>query len=189
LPCPLAPGFSSAFSAFESCAHFSRRKRTISSGVRRGKADFHALRVTYTSLIIEAGASVREDMTAARHVTPGLTLGVYAKARNSRLQELAEKVVGAVLDAPEAFAGIPCAHCGCLFVPTRSWARFCCRECRLAAAGLARKPRAIENCQYCGAPLAGKRSHAKYCSPACRLAAHKAKNGPRQAHVEDRGEG
>lgn len=56
--------------------------------------------MTYTSLIIEAGASVREDMTAARHVTPGLTLGVYAKARNSRLQELAEKVVGAVLDAP-----------------------------------------------------------------------------------------
>jgi len=92
-------------------------------------------------------------------------------------------------DPQEAFKAIPCAHCGRLFNPTRSWARFCCRECRLAAAGLARKPRAIESCQYCGAPLAGKRSHAKYCGPACRLAAHKAKNGPRQAHVEDRGEG
>jgi len=91
-------------------------------------------------------------------------------------------------DAQEAFAPIPCAHCGALFTPRRDWARFCCRECRLAAAGLTRKPRAIENCQYCGASLAGKRSHAKYCSPACRLAAHKTKNGPRQAHVEDRGE-
>ena len=85
-------------------------------------------------------------------------------------------------DAQEAFGSIPCAHCGRLFTPKRNWACFCCRECRLAAAGLARKPRAIENCRYCGAPLAGKRSHAKYCGPACRLAAYKAKKSSEQAH-------
>lgn len=76
-------------------------------------------------------------------------------------------------DDQKPFQLIPCAHCGRIFTPRRRWARFCCRECNLAEAGLARKPRDVSNCQHCGGSLAGMRAHAKYCSPACRLVAHK----------------
>ncbi|HRU06741.1 MAG TPA: tyrosine-type recombinase/integrase [Candidatus Brocadiia bacterium] len=62
---------------------------------RGGKVDFHSLRVTYTSLVIEAGASGKEAMSLARHTTPNLTFNVYGRARDERLAGLAESV-GAV---------------------------------------------------------------------------------------------
>ena len=57
-----------------------------------GKIDFHSLRVTYTSFVIEAGATVKEAQSLARHSTPYLTMNVYAKARPGRLHEVAAKV-------------------------------------------------------------------------------------------------
>lgn len=54
--------------------------------------DFAALRNSYVTLAAEAGANVKELQTLARHSTPDLTLNVYAKNRNERLSELAEKI-------------------------------------------------------------------------------------------------
>jgi integrase len=57
-----------------------------------GKLDFHATRVTYINLVIEAGASVKEAQALARHATPALTLGVYGRTREGRLHEVVGQV-------------------------------------------------------------------------------------------------
>ena len=57
-----------------------------------GTVDFHALRATYTTLVIERGANEKEAQTLARHSTPNLTLNVYARTREARLGELADMV-------------------------------------------------------------------------------------------------
>ena len=64
----------------------------IAKWTDEGKVDFYALRVAYVSLVFEAGASTQEAQTLARHSTPDLTLNVYARARETRLAEVAEKV-------------------------------------------------------------------------------------------------
>ncbi len=45
-----------------------------------GIVDFHASRVAYISNLVASGASVKTCQTLARHSTPSLTIGVYAKA-------------------------------------------------------------------------------------------------------------
>jgi integrase len=45
-----------------------------------GRADFHALRVAFISGVVASGASVKTAPTLARHSTPSLTIGVYARA-------------------------------------------------------------------------------------------------------------
>jgi site-specific recombinase XerC len=45
-----------------------------------GLCDFHALRGTYVSHLVSSGASVKTCQTLARHATPSLTIGLYAKA-------------------------------------------------------------------------------------------------------------
>jgi integrase len=45
-----------------------------------GIADFHALRGTYVSHLVASGVSVKTCQELARHSTPSLTIGVYAKA-------------------------------------------------------------------------------------------------------------
>lgn len=45
-----------------------------------GYADFHSLRGVYISNLVASGASVKTCQTLARHSTPSLTIGVYAKA-------------------------------------------------------------------------------------------------------------
>ena len=66
----------------------------IAKETAQGKVDFHTLRVTFVSGIVEAGASVKEAQTLARHSTPQLTMNTYAKVRPARLAELAAKVDG-----------------------------------------------------------------------------------------------
>ncbi len=44
-----------------------------------GVVDFHALRGTYITHLVSSGASVKTCQTLARHSTPVLTIGVYAK--------------------------------------------------------------------------------------------------------------
>ncbi len=61
-----------------------------------GKIDFHACRVAYTTLVVEAGATVKEAQTLARHSTSTMTLDRYAKTREDRLVELTEAVGSAV---------------------------------------------------------------------------------------------
>jgi len=62
-----------------------------------GKLDFHACRVAYVSFVIEAGASVKEAQSLARHSTPNLTLNTYGRAQEQRLSELTEAVGNGVL--------------------------------------------------------------------------------------------
>jgi integrase len=45
-----------------------------------GVADFHSLRGDFISYLVSSGASVRTCQTLARHSTPSLTIGIYAKA-------------------------------------------------------------------------------------------------------------
>ena len=47
---------------------------------REGRVDFHSLRATYVSALVASGASVKVCQTLARHSTPSLTIGVYARA-------------------------------------------------------------------------------------------------------------
>jgi hypothetical protein len=42
--------------------------------------------------VIEAGATVKEAQTLARHATPQMTLGVYGRTREERLHEVVEQV-------------------------------------------------------------------------------------------------
>jgi hypothetical protein len=75
------------------------------AGIRKvtkdGKMDFAALRDSYVTLAAEAGANVKELQTLARHSTPVLTLNVYAKKRDGRLAELAERIGARVLPEQE----------------------------------------------------------------------------------------
>jgi len=64
----------------------------IPKQTKEGKLDFAALRNSYVTLAAEAGANVKELQTLARHRTPDLSLNVYAKTRDGRLSELAEKI-------------------------------------------------------------------------------------------------
>ena len=83
--CTLPLGLARRFT--QDLAHLGIAKEAIG-----GKLDFHATRVTYINLVIEAGASVKEAQVLARHATPALTLGVYRRTRESRLHEVVGQV-------------------------------------------------------------------------------------------------
>jgi len=65
-----------------------------------GKVDFHACRVAYTTFVFEAGASIKEAQTLARHSTPILTANTYGRTRENRLHDVAESVGEMVKPAP-----------------------------------------------------------------------------------------
>jgi integrase len=62
-----------------------------------GVADFHALRAAYVSNLVASGASVKTCQTLARHSTPSLTIGVYAKVS-------LHDIKGAVENLPDLIA-------------------------------------------------------------------------------------
>lgn len=57
-----------------------------------GLVDFHALRSTYVSLLVSSGATVKEAQTLARHSTPALTFGVYAKVQASEVNAAVKRL-------------------------------------------------------------------------------------------------
>jgi len=65
-----------------------------------GKVDFHALRVTYVTLLDMNGASAKSSMDLARHSTATLTMQVYARASQERLRGVVEQVGGMVAGTP-----------------------------------------------------------------------------------------
>jgi len=76
----------------------------------KGKLDFHALRVTYVTLIVEAGASAKEAQELARHSNPALTMNVYAKANDTRMAEIVEKIAKtAIFEAENAHSMLSAA--------------------------------------------------------------------------------
>jgi len=77
----------------------------IAKNAVHGKLDFHSLRVSFISRVIESGASVKEAMAAARHSTANLTLNTYGRTKEGRLAEIAEHIgAGILIDetAPES---------------------------------------------------------------------------------------
>jgi integrase len=66
-----------------------------------GVCDFHSLRGVYISNLVASGASVKTCQVLARHSTPSLTIGIYAKAS---LHDL----VGAVDALPDLTPSTPC---------------------------------------------------------------------------------
>ena len=61
-----------------------------------GKVDFHSLRTTYVNLVLESGASVKEAMDLARHLSPNMTLNVYGRSRWDRKAGIVEQIEGAI---------------------------------------------------------------------------------------------
>ncbi|MCK6474047.1 MAG: site-specific integrase [Planctomycetes bacterium] len=59
---------------------------------RTGRANFHGLRVTYATLLIESGATVKEVQTLMRHSDPTLTMNIYAKVRAERINVISVAV-------------------------------------------------------------------------------------------------
>lgn len=74
-----------------------------------GRVDYHSLRGTFATLVLESGANAREAMTLLRHSTPDLTLRLYAKAREGRLTELTEKV-GNKLKSGQSMQNVELPH-------------------------------------------------------------------------------
>lgn len=84
------------------------RKSGIPKWTPAGVLDFHSLRVTYVTWLTElSAASVREIQALARHASPTLTMGTYAKVRDTGLRAAVERI-GTVLAkscAPGAHGG------------------------------------------------------------------------------------
>jgi hypothetical protein len=57
-----------------------------------GVCDFHSLRGAYISNLVASGASVKTCQTLARHSTPSLTIGVYAKASLHDISDAVESL-------------------------------------------------------------------------------------------------
>jgi len=69
----------------------------LKAGIDGGKADFHGLRTTFITMLMECGGTLKECMVAARHNSPTLTLNTYGRARIDRLSELAESIGDIIL--------------------------------------------------------------------------------------------
>ncbi len=67
-------------------------KAKIPKVTHEGKIDFHALRASFVTLGSEIGATPKELQSMARHADPKLTFNVYAKSRDPRMAELAERI-------------------------------------------------------------------------------------------------
>lgn len=84
-------------------SHPSREldKDLVAAGIPKktdeGKLDFHACRVAYVTLVLEAGATAKEAQSLARHSNPSLTMNIYARARKGRLVEISQRVGDAIL--------------------------------------------------------------------------------------------
>ena len=102
-----------------------------------GKLDFHALRTAFATMVIEAGATVKEAQTLLRHSTPQITLNTYPRTRDERLVRIAQRVGEIVLAdrrAPKTppppskaipeHAATPCAPGGCREIGLVAGARY-----------------------------------------------------------------
>jgi hypothetical protein len=73
------------------------RRAGIPRQTPEGIVDFHALRLTFINLTIDAGATPTEAQRLARPQTPQMTLGVYGRTHDTRLQVLVDDIAAQVL--------------------------------------------------------------------------------------------
>jgi len=76
----------------------------IPKNTPEGKVDFHALRVTFITRVVESGANLKEAQTLARHTTAALTMNTYARTRPDRLQGIAEWIAPVGGESPPSCA-------------------------------------------------------------------------------------
>lgn len=57
-----------------------------------GVVDFHSLRRSFISMVVDAGADIRSGMDLARHSSPGMTFSTYARSRWDKKSELVESI-------------------------------------------------------------------------------------------------
>jgi integrase len=82
------------------------RRAGIPQHTVEGKLDFHALRLAYINLVIEAGATVKEAQTLARHAKPQMTMGVYGRTREERLHQVVEQVATVLHDETQRVSSV-----------------------------------------------------------------------------------
>lgn len=86
---------------------------TIDGPDGREHRDFHALRATYISNVIRAGATLKEAMTLARHSDPKLTAGRYARAQMRDLGTIADRLALPGGPGPDALPDELAGDAGC----------------------------------------------------------------------------
>ena len=65
------------------------RRRTESDFLKiktdKGKIDFHSLRHSFATFLVENGADIKTAQSLLRHSTPAMTLGIYSHSRDENL--------------------------------------------------------------------------------------------------------
>ena len=77
------------------------RKAGIKDGKRNGSVDLHSLRVTFTTLSLEGGASPKAVQTILGHATLDMTMRVYAKATDRSMRDAVNALPFAKATAPD----------------------------------------------------------------------------------------
>jgi hypothetical protein len=76
------------------------KRAGIVDGKRNGSVDLHSLRVTFTTLSLEGGASPKAVQTILGHTTLDMTMRVYAKATDRSMRDAINALPFATATAP-----------------------------------------------------------------------------------------
>ncbi len=77
------------------------KRAGIADGKRNGSVDLHSLRVTFTTLSLEGGASPKAVQTILGHSTLDMTMRVYAKATDRSMRDAINALPFATATAPD----------------------------------------------------------------------------------------
>ena len=77
------------------------KRAGIADGKRNGSVDLHSLRVTFTTLSLEGGASPKAVQTILGHATLDMTMRVYAKATDRSMRDAINALPFATATAPD----------------------------------------------------------------------------------------
>jgi integrase len=77
------------------------KRAGIADGKRNGSVDLHSLRVTFTTLSLEGGASPKAVQTILGHATLDMTMRVYAKATDRSMRDAVNALPFAKATAPD----------------------------------------------------------------------------------------
>lgn len=78
----------------------------IPKDTEEGRLDFHALRTTYATLLLDTGAHPKEVQSLMRHASPEMTMNVYARTRPERLRAAADLVGDKVISGSLCATGV-----------------------------------------------------------------------------------
>ena len=99
--CPGEPVFGKLTHRTAQMLRVDLKAAGVPYGTDQGFADFHSLRAVYISDLVSSGASVKTCQTLARHSSPSLTIGIYAKASLHDINGAVEGLPDLEAQAPE----------------------------------------------------------------------------------------